>query len=91
MTTIYKYLLKPDQDCYQLPQGAEILSAGAQGDDLCVWAKVDPDKPLTNFFFEVFGTGHEMKPPKGGERKFLQTVFMGSLVWHVFQRFDMEY
>jgi len=76
-----------------LPQSSEVLSCGAVGDRLFIWAKFLSDSRDLDFvprYFEVFGTGHEITNDMGIERKFIGTAFMhgGSLVWHVFERLD---
>lgn len=91
MKTIRKYELQPDQDEYELPDGAEILSAGSQGMSIFVWALVEPSNPKTLFYFQVHGTGHDVEA-KCGKLKFIDTVFVGDhLVFHVFQRINITY
>jgi hypothetical protein len=89
MQTIHKYELKfppknGDAVNVDMPIGAEILTAREQGDSICVWALVDPSKAKIPRFFQVFGTGWEIR--SGEERKFLGTAFLGGLVFHVFER-----
>lgn len=47
MTTIYKYELKPQElNEVPMPTGARLLSVGAQGPALMLWALVDITKPM---------------------------------------------
>jgi len=83
MITIYKYPIEVvDYQNVEMPIGAEILSAQAQKDILCLWAKVNQGvegKSLRRF--RIYGTGHEVQV----DGKFIDTVQMGPLVWHVFE------
>jgi hypothetical protein len=89
--SIYKYNL-PLQDGVikvDMPFGAEVVSAGVQGDDIFLWAEVNPKETIgTVRFFEVFGTGHPIPVDMGIERRFIQTVFMGWMVFHIYERLD---
>lgn len=83
MQAIYKYPIEiADTQYVEMPLGAQILSAQMQGGQLCLWAKVEPDeKKMLKRKILVFGTGHPMPMAHGA---FVDTVQMGSLVWHVF-------
>ena len=81
--TIHKFKIEPNQVA-RLRKGAKVLSVGAQGDDLFIWAEVDLDqKEFIDYPVRVFGTGFSMEDHFSG--KFLGTVFQGSLVWHIFR------
>lgn len=83
MTTIYKYPLGPINDSYivSLPVGAQILTAAIQNDNLTIWARVDPEMEATNNrIVRVYGTGH----PIDKHDAYINTVFDGPFVWHVF-------
>jgi len=90
MKTIWKYAVITTGDTEVEMLGLyKVLSAGIdpQG-QLCVWALVEPDENWRKTV-KVFvrGTGH---PADGMIEEegviFLNTVFMGPLVWHVFYR-----
>jgi hypothetical protein len=85
MATIWKYTLEPGRTKLQMPQGAQVLTAQMQHGDLCVWAKVDPSRPLELRLFDVYGTGHTM--PADPRHCYVGTVQAdgGALVWHVFE------
>ena len=96
MQTIYKYTLKAtEQQLVTMPAGAAILSAHEQRGEICLWALVNPDLAADEERdIEVLGTGHELPKFDIGDfakgrsvqRKFINTVFIGSLVFHVFER-----
>lgn len=79
---IFKYQIKHGKT--KLPVGAQILAAGKQGDDICVWALVDPGNTLVDTF-AAFHTG-EIMPPEPG--KYINTFLLGDRqddVLHLFQ------
>lgn len=93
MKTIYKY---PIQDMnlhvspfIKLPKDAQILSVQYQGEDLCVWALVDPD---SNIFerveFKIVGTGFDLEDEDLENYEYLETVQTKShsFVWHIFRK-----
>lgn len=84
MKTIYKYKLQPGRTVLDMPDGAKVLTVQTQGDDVCLWALVEPNKPTTRRFFDVYGTGHQMPADPGA---YVATFQMGgsALVWHVFE------
>jgi hypothetical protein len=82
---IYKYEITPQNLTVQMPVGAQVLSAGAQGGRIFVWAKVqiEPAVQLELRHFRAFGTGHGIDSPLG---RFINTVQMyDGLVFHVFE------
>ncbi len=84
--TIWKFPLDIDDHVViRMPRGAEILSADAQSDTLCLWAIVDPSAPKADRHFFVRGTGHPMSVHV--PVRHIDTVQMlgGTLVWHVFE------
>ena len=86
MTTIWKFELdvtQGDRVCISIPKGAVVLSAGVQGRNFMVWAIVDPAAPKVNRNFSVHGTGHSV-PAEIEWSAFINTVFMGPLVFHIF-------
>jgi hypothetical protein len=86
MKTVYKYALPiEDEVRIPLPAFAEVLSVGVQGENLFVWALVDPSIPNLHKTFRIAGTGHPIEEPE--KWKFIGTVFLyeGSFVAHVFE------
>jgi hypothetical protein len=87
MKTIFKYILKGDSiSIISLPIDAKILTAAIQNKSICIWAEVETDTITEERFFEIFGTGWEMSQNMGVERKYINTVFDGPYVWHVYER-----
>jgi hypothetical protein len=88
--TIWKYPW-PTVNCgpgleagLNMPEGAEILTAREQGDDICIWARVDPYRAIVKRHFVLCGTGH---PTPGPEATYVGTglLYGGRLVLHVFE------
>lgn len=67
----------------QMPVGAEVLHADCQGNQVFVWALVDPDAEMETRRFGVFGTGH----PVPEDARHIGTCIERNwgLVWHVFE------
>ena len=87
MKRVFKYLLDvTDLQDVRLPQGAKILTAQMQGDQLCLWALVDQDAlHLTEWRrIRIAGTGHEIE---ADSIKYISTVQLhgGALVYHIFE------
>jgi len=85
MITVHKYKLDPYNAQVNLPVGAEVLSAGYQLGEICIWAKVDTEQPMEERYFKVFGTGHKIHINMGIDYKFISTVFIDTFVFHVFE------
>lgn len=83
---VYKFKIPVGGGTLPLPYESNILKVGVQGEDICMWAEVDPsiEKIEARVFF-VTGTGHEIPEFEGCVRQFIDTVFMGDLVWHVYE------
>lgn len=100
MKVIYKYKLefddRTDIDAWktsvQLPVGAQILTAGAQGTDVFIWAIIDKDRKETfTAKFRVIPTG--LHAFDDYNLSYLSTVFMnnGQYVFHIFREQGMVY
>ena len=72
---------RADQQLITMPAFADILSVGAQGSDIVIWASVDPNAVKEHRRIAVIGTGWEVPE---GKKKFIGTVQLGAFVWHVF-------
>ena len=67
-----------------MPQGAELLVVGVQGGrELVVWAAVDTEAPKVRRRFRTYATGEELE---GGAETYIGSVFVGLLVFHVFDQ-----
>lgn len=67
-----------------VPEGAEMLCAREQHNEMCVWFRCDPAAPPTKRTIFVIGTGH-LAPENA---HYIGTCFMegGDLVWHIFEQ-----
>lgn len=85
--TIWKYSLQlQDVQAVAMPDMAEILTADFQGNDLCLWAVVQPERPMKPRQIVIYGTGHPM--PERCDDFYITTIQQagGALIWHVFER-----
>ena len=88
MKEIWKYIASPSSAApVSMPRGAQILSAAAQADCVCLWALVDPEAERVGRRINVYGTGW----PIDGDPDIFIGIFVGTvslaggaLVWHVF-------
>lgn len=87
MTRIWKWTLQiTDKQMLQMPQGAKVLTAQMQGEELCLWAQVgppDPGVPQEARTFAIYGTGNPM-PDEPGEYVATFQTQGGALVFHVY-------
>jgi hypothetical protein len=83
--TIWKFEVNPFGRT-EMTAHAKILSVGAQGDNVCVWAIVDPTYTTEYRAIDAYGTGHQVPANPG---RFLGTVQMDDgLVFHLFDGDD---
>lgn len=85
MVQVWKYILQPKCEI-EMPKGSEVLSVAAQGDEICLWAKVDPSEAQKEKrYFTGYGTGHSI--PDEANLSFVGTALLhgGSLVFHIFE------
>ncbi len=82
--TIWKYQLNiVSLQNINLAADAKILSVAIQNDTLCLWALTNPNVPIAHRTIEIVSTDMEVSPY---QKRFIGTVQMGVLVWHVFER-----
>lgn len=89
MKKIFKYKIPFSLEnavCILMPQKAEILSTGAQKDELFIWALVDENEGVENRYFQVHATGETINNIE--RKKFVGTIFSGHYVWHLFEIID---
>lgn len=84
MRTIFKYELEVT-DLQEVPmvKDAEILTVMVQRDIPCVWAIVDPQKPIASRLIAIVGTGNQCKYNAYGYIGSFQ-LMEGGFVGHVF-------
>ena len=84
--TIWKFELKEvELQIVRIPEGADILSLGIQGEEMFLWAAVDEEAETEAVQIRIVGTGWVMGETTL-ERRFLGTLATpAGLVWHVFR------
>ena len=86
MVVIWKFQLEiTDRQDVEMPVGSEILYAGNQHEQLCLWVMCDGTYPKKSRLIEIVGTGHPIKPQRNHRRHFIGTVIIDPFVWHVFE------
>ena len=89
MKTIYKYVLKAtDVQTIELPLKSQILSAKVQGNNIVLYALVEPNEERKEEYNVLaFGTGHDIAINLS-DYSFLDTVLLqnGSLAFHFFYK-----
>lgn len=83
MKTVYKYPVprRSKKFSIMLPIGWKFLRVHFQGEQLQLWAEVNPEVVTKQVDFEVFGTGHEIPM----SANWLATYDDGPFVFHLFQ------
>lgn len=66
-----------------MPMNAEILKVAFVGNDLFLWALISTNMPFIDKRIAIVGTGQEMKEKT--DFHYIDTVFQGEFVWHVFE------
>ena len=89
MKQILKFTLAP-VITLELPKDAQVLTVRAQGEDICLWALVDPKAEKEPRKFMAFGNGHNVPEPHEGPQitlKYRGSAHLdgGALVFHVFE------
>jgi len=89
MKRIYKYELPPGGlTSIRIPRYSEVLHVNTQTDnDVMLWAIVDTEEPLTERFFYVAGTGHDLPSNIFTQYRYYGTVHVYDkrIVLHVFE------
>lgn len=67
------------------PVGSEFKSIGVQEGGIAVWASVPDGQPLRPYRFSILFTGDTVNPEA---ERFLGTVTIDGLVYHVFEEQD---
>jgi hypothetical protein len=84
MKRIWKWNLRvEDLQEYKMHEGAELLTVQAQGDEIQLWALVDPNARHVFRRIATYGTGY---PVPDVSQKYVGTYQLhgGALVFHVF-------
>lgn len=86
---IWKYQLETaDWNTIKMPIGSEILTVQTQGENICLWALVNPNEDEEERIIEVVGTGFPIECDLKFTRKYINSyqLMNGRLVFHVFER-----
>lgn len=79
---VWKYRLKlTAKQTIEIPFAAKMLKAGVQDGMITIWALVHPNFAKHQHSFRIAGTGDPVEEPWA---KYIDTVFNGDLVWHIF-------
>ena len=80
---IWKYELEiTDRQVIKMPCDRSILSVGDQRGKLVLWVDVNRTAPDSDCWITIYGTGN---PRPVEPDRFIGTVEMSRLVWHVFE------
>lgn len=88
MLTVYKYTLLPrDVQTIELPVDARILCIVSQNDVPCIFAEVDPTKPIVQREFLTVKTGRPIPELLGMDRSYVDTAQIdgGRHVFHIYE------
>lgn len=81
---VWKYTLPEVENQIVMPIGAQVLTVAEQHNEICLWAKVNPEAEYETRTFQVIGTGHAEL--NGGETYLGSTqIRNGNFVFHVFE------
>lgn len=86
MGVIWKQALKlTGVQKISVPDGAEILCAREQFEEICVWFRCDPGRAQSERWIAIIGTGHDA--PSAIDGRYIGTASLkgGSLIFHVFE------
>lgn len=85
MITTHEYIITHNNSEINTFRDAEILDVAFQGEDLCLWLKVNTDNPETTRDFCIYGTGWEFDK-EDSYVWYVGTAFIDNLVFHVFEK-----
>jgi len=88
MKTIWKYkLLEEDEQTIAMPDMAEILTVQLQNGEPHLWVLVDPQQPLGERRFSIYGTGHPVPDHLTAAGNYIGTFqfYGGLMIFHLFE------
>ena len=90
MKTIYKYDLfgyvGAQSIDTMIPGDARLLKVGVQQGRIVGWFLVNPSEPVTTRTFRLIGTGWWVQDDELDDFDYIDTVFDGEFVWHVWEQ-----
>lgn len=85
MRSIYKYEIKSDQ-ALATPEGSNFLKVGVQNDRIYAWYDVNLNTRIySTEKYIIFPTGWKIQTGDLEKLTYIDTVFIGSLVWHIYK------
>jgi hypothetical protein len=87
MRTIYKYKINHGLTL-KIPGLEKVLKVEIQNDEPTAWVICNPGEPIKTVIFKTFETGWNMDDKSDLNMTYLDTVFEGGFVWHIFYRID---
>lgn len=89
MNVVYKFIINVDNPELWIHEKSKVLKVDFQGDDLCLWAEVDTENNMVVRNFHVFGTGQKIPYNMGVDFEYVDTAFIGNLVFHIYERLGL--
>ena len=87
MHTIHKFQVPlVDIPVLFMPKGSNILSFQVQNNIPVIWALVDDEAVMENKRFIMLGTGHPASNVIDHLCKYIGTIQLDGLVWHLFHK-----
>lgn len=81
----YQYSLNEGRSSFAIPLFSKLLKVGVQNGHITFWFRVDPfETRVETFSFFICPTGGEVPTAYQGDDCYIDTVFDGPYVWHVF-------
>lgn len=88
MITTWEFPIKvEDEQTLRMPKGAQAIAVQVQGmNGPCLWAIVEPHKPLEDRVIITYGTGQPMQEDPSFTQEYISTYQIGYKVFHVFAK-----
>ena len=82
MREVWKYRVMPGKFMLSIPVGARFLDVQLQRGQPVLWADVESNAAVDDYWFQTVGTGH---PAEIGNSRYIGTWQDGGLVWHLYE------
>ncbi len=70
----------------QMPEKAKVLTGQLQGNELVIWAEVNPRNEVAERIIEIVGTGGPLSELKHAQKRtYISTFQLGWFVGHIFE------
>lgn len=85
MRAVWKYPMQwSDRFSVEAPAVFRPLHVEPQGNEVMIWAEVDPVSPMVPQSFQMVGTGHLEIPDEGAEYVGTFLTNLDTYVWHLY-------